>query len=269
VARVGSLPDALGHATPSKNLSGGGLWGILNKPGNQKNDWRLRWHPSPCFATHITHESRQISASRALSRLTTVNENKVSVFCSGGLKPLIQLCTSSDLDVSLTSIMVLCNLSTCSGYQIKFVEENGLPTVNQLLTSVFPLISKYATMILCNLTSHQLLQDHVSRQISLMHLVDLMNDINLECRAFATMTICNLASKVNHGSIILDARRLRPLLTMVNSKDGTNLQRGALLTLYNLSACETSHPLFVENNVTPSIVTIINGSPDLLCRRFA
>jgi hypothetical protein len=56
---------------------------------------------------------------------------------------------------------------------------------------------------------------------------------------------------------------------MVNSKDGTNLQRGALLTLYNLSACETSHPLFVENNVTPSIVTIINGSPDLLCRRFA
>jgi vacuolar protein 8 len=215
------------------------------------------------------HESCQINASRALSRLTTVNENKVSVFCSGGLKPLIQQCTSSNLEVSLTSIMVLCNLSTCSGYQIKFVEENGLPTVNQLLTSAFPLISKYATMILCNLTSHQLLQDHVSRQISLMHLVDLMNDINLECRAFATMTLCNLASKVNHGSAILDAGGLRPLLTMVNSKDGTNLQRGALLTLYNLSACETSHPLFVENNVTPSIVTIINGSPDLLCRRFA
>jgi len=215
------------------------------------------------------HESCQINASRALSRLTTVNENKVSVFCSGGVKPLIQLCTSSNLEVSLMSIMVLCNLSTCSGYQIKFVEENGLPTVNQLLTSVFPLISKYATMILCNLTSHQLIQDHVSRQISLMHLVDLMNGTNLECRAFATMTLCNLASKVNHGSAILDAGGLRPLLTMVNSKDGTNLQRAALLTLYNLSACETSHPLFVENNGTPSIVTIINGCPDLLCRRFA
>ncbi len=30
LARVGSLPDALGHATPSKSLPGA-WWGILNK----------------------------------------------------------------------------------------------------------------------------------------------------------------------------------------------------------------------------------------------
>jgi hypothetical protein len=42
----------------------------------------------------------------------------------------------------LILIMVLCNLSTCPGYQIKFLEDNGLPTVNQLLISLFPLISK-------------------------------------------------------------------------------------------------------------------------------
>ena len=57
----------------------------------------------------------------------------------------------------LILIMVLCNLSTCPGYQIKFLEDNGLPTVNQLLTSLFP----YATISLCNLASHKFLQDHV------------------------------------------------------------------------------------------------------------
>ncbi len=100
---------------------------------------------------------------------------------SNGIVPAQRLqCTSSNLEVLLILIMVLCNLSTCPGYQIKFVEENGLPTVNQLLTSLFPLISKCATMIICNLTSHKLLQDHVSRQISQIHLFDLMNGNNLE-----------------------------------------------------------------------------------------
>lgn len=215
------------------------------------------------------HKSCQTNSLRALCRLTTLEENKESVFCSGGLKSLIHLCTSPNLEVSLMSIMVLCNLSTCSGYQIKFVEENGLPTVNQLLTSVFPLVRKNATMILCNLTSHRECQDHVSRQINLMHLFDLISDVNLECTAFAAMTLCNLSSKVNHGSAILDAGGLQQLLTMVNSKDDTNLQRAGLLTLYNLSACETSHQLFVKHNLTQSIVAVINESPDLLCRRFA
>jgi hypothetical protein len=72
-------------------------------------------------------------------------------------------CTSSNLEVLLILIMVLCNLPTCLGYQIKSVDKNGLPAVTQLLTSLLPLVSKYVMMILCNLASYELLQDHFSR----------------------------------------------------------------------------------------------------------
>ena len=214
------------------------------------------------------YESCQKNACRALCRLTTLEANKVSVFCHGGLPNLIQLCTSSNQDVSLMSIMVLCNLSTCSGYQITFVEENGIPTIKQLLSSSCPLTRKNATMVMCNLTSHDVTQDHVARQVNLMQFFELMSDVNLECRAFATMSLCNLASKQMHGAAILDAGGLRTLATMANTTNGTNLQRAALLTLYNLSACETSHRLFVENDVVQSVVTQCR-SPDILCRRFA
>ncbi len=71
-------------------------------------------------------------------------------------------CTSSNLEVLLILIMVLCNLPTCLGYPIKSVDKNGLPAVNQLLTSLLPLVSKYVMMILCNLASYELLQ-HFSR----------------------------------------------------------------------------------------------------------
>ncbi len=37
LARIGSLPDALGHATPSKSLPGA-WWGIFNEDDNNDND---------------------------------------------------------------------------------------------------------------------------------------------------------------------------------------------------------------------------------------
>ena len=216
------------------------------------------------------YEICQKNSCRALCRLTTnIDENKVSVISLGGLSNLIRLCSSSNQEVVLMSTMVLCNLSTCSEHQMKFVEENGLPTLNQHMSSDCPLTRKNVTMILCNLTCHDAIQDHVAQQIGFSGLFELMNDVNLDCRAFATMIICNLASKQTHGNTILDGGGLQPLATMVNTTDGTNLQRAALLTLYNLSACESSHPLLVEKNVVHEIVSSINNSEDVLCRRFS
>ena len=165
--------------------------------------------------------------------------------------------------------MALCNLSTSSGYVIKFVEERCLPPIIHLLISDCPVIRKNAMMIMCNLTCHDVLHDSVATQMDVSCMFNLMNDVNLETRAFATMTLCNLASTVDHRSAILDAGGMRPLLSMVNSPDDMSLQRAALLAIYNLSACESSHPLLAKNNVTQSIVTIITECPDVLCRRFA
>ena len=214
-------------------------------------------------------ESCQLSSCRALCRLTTHEENKVSLYCAGGLKSLIHLSTSLNIDISLMSIMVLCNISTCSGFEIQYIEGRYITTLGQLLISNSPVIRKNAMMTVCNLTCQNLLRDHISTQINLSCLLDLMSDITLDVATFATMTLCNLAAKTDHGSAILDAEGLRPLLRALNGTDGVSLQRVALLAMYNLSACETSQPHFLKSNATQSIIAFISNSSDRLCRRLA
>ncbi len=141
-------------------------------------------------------------------------------------------CTSSNLEVLLISIMVLCNLPTCLGYQIKSVDKNGLLAVNQLLTILLPLVSKYVMMILCNLVSYELLQDHFSSiwldewYQSGMQGTSYNDSMQFGIKGW--LQICNFghwraAAIVNHRFTV----------------------KSALLTLCNLSSCETSYPLFV------------------------
>jgi len=212
-------------------------------------------------------KSCQINSCKALCRLTTLEENKKTVFDEDGLSPLIQLCASSNQEVILAAVMVMCNISTLEGHQIKIIEENGLPTLKQLMSSDCSLTRKSVTMVLCNLTLDNDTQDHVARQIGVLPLFELMNDV--DCRVFATMTICNLAVKKSHAMAILEEGGLVPLKVMVATEGATNLQRAGLLTLYNISSHENSHLCFVENNVVLEVVSTITNSEDVLCRRFA
>lgn len=213
-------------------------------------------------------KSCQINSCKALCRLTaTLEENKKTVFDEDGLSPIIQLCASTNQEVTLAAVLVLCNISTLECHQIKIVEENGLPTLKQLMSSDCSLTRKSVTMVLCNLTSDNDTQDHIARQIGVLPLFELINDV--DCRVFATMAICNLAVKKSHAMAILEERGLVPLTAMVGTEGATNLQRAALLTLYNISTHENSHLPFVENNVVHEVVSTITNSEDVLCRGFS
>jgi len=213
-------------------------------------------------------ESCQLNSCKALSRLTaTLEENKKKVFDEDGLSPLIQLCASTNQEVTLAAVMAMCNISTLECHQIKIIEENGLPTLKQLISSDCSLTRKSVTMVLCNLTLDNDTQDHVARQIGVSPLFELMNDV--DCRVFATMTICNLAVKQSHAMAILEEGGLVPLKVIVATDGATNLQRAGLLTLYNISSHENSHLCFVENNVVHEVVSTITNSEDVLCRGFA
>ncbi|KAL9191141.1 hypothetical protein ACHAXT_000847 [Thalassiosira profunda] len=226
-----------------------------------------------------SNESCQINACRALCRLTALEENVVASCSRGAVVPLRQLCSSQNDEVALVSSAVLCNLSTCSDYQMAFVHDDCVPTLKQLLASDCPLTRKNATMILCNLTSHADVQDHVVRQVDLLQLFQLMSDASgdsSECRIYATCVLANIASKPEHGAAIMDAGGLQPLVALLDADNceaeeeerPLALQRASILAIYNLSASEGSHALFVKNGVLPSTIALC-GSRDVLCRRFA
>lgn len=216
-----------------------------------------------------SHVSCQSNSCRALCRLTILGENKGLFLSNGGMKPLLQLCMSSNLDVSLFSTMVLCNLTTSPECHSLFIEGCGLPILKGLLSSDRLLVRKNAMKVLCNLTSHDSTQVHVARQANLSQLIDMMNDADSDCRAYAAMTLCNLASNQNYGSAILGAGRQIPFATIINSAPDSILLRSTLSMLYNMSSCEESHLLFVEENIVQSIVNLVAASPDILCRRLA
>jgi hypothetical protein len=214
--------------------------------------------------------SCQINACRALSRLTVLMENIASFLSCGGMNALLQLCiSSSDQEMSLAATMVLCNLSTCPECHGSFIEDRGLSILNGLLSSDCPLARKNAIMVLCNLTSHIPTQDHVLRQASILKLLDMANDTVSVCRTYAAMTVCNLSSNITVGSTILDSGRLIQFATNLGIEHDTALLRSTLSVVYNLSACEESHQLFVRENVVPSVVNIITGRLDISCRRLA
>lgn len=216
-----------------------------------------------------SHVSCQSNSCRALCRLTILGENKGLFLSDGGMKPLLQLCTSSNLDVSLFSTMVLCNLMTSPECHSLFIEGCGLPILKGLLSSDRLLVRKNAMMVLCNLTSHDSTQVHVARQANLSQLIGMMNDADSVCRAYAAMTLCNLASNQKYGSAILGAGRQLPLATIISSAPDLILIRSTLSILYNMSSCEESHLLYVEENIVESIVNLVAASPDILCRRLA
>jgi hypothetical protein len=131
--------------------------------GTLGQDLLLRWHPSPCIVTCLTTRKLPNKLMQSIEpidycqleqdicilfRRTEISDAAMHILKSRSL---------------LISIMVLCNLPTCLGYQIKSVDKNGLPAVTQLLPILLPLVSKYVMMILCNLASYELLQDYVSR----------------------------------------------------------------------------------------------------------
>ena len=243
--------------TENSSLVGGALCGI----------------PPLVLLLSSPYESCQMNSCKCLCRLTagiTFHENKTSVFSNGGLTPLIQLCSSSNQGVALMAVMVLVNLSSLEGYQIKFVEQNSIPPLQQLLFSDCPLTRKNTTMVLCNLASHHSSQDYVMKQVGLFPLYELIkNDQDSECQVFAIMTICNLGRQTNCESILEAPGGLLQLLMAMVNGESPNLRRASLMTLYNLSSCESSHALYVKYGAVQEIVASIVNSDDVLCRRFA
>ncbi|KAL3789563.1 hypothetical protein ACHAWO_009126 [Cyclotella atomus] len=215
------------------------------------------------------HESVQIASCKALSRLTDIEENKVSAYVNGGLTLLLHLCSSSSSEeLLMAAMMVLVNLSSCAEHQDRFIQEKALVTLKSHLTSKNPALRQYTVMTLCNLSSHDSSIDHVARQIDLLLLIELINEDNSETRSYATMTICNLASKHQHGASVLMAGGLIRLAAILTKPEGSQLQRASLLALYNLSTYQACHGLMVKEEVIKPIIMACR-SPDILSRRSA
>ena len=214
----------------------------------------------------------QLHSCKALSRLTNVTENQNAMYLNGGSNILLRICQqSSEIDLILSSLMVLVNLSSCTEHQVELIQQGALGVLKQFISSDNSLLRQYSVMTICNLSSHNSTLDHVARQIDLLLLIDLMHDDHRDTRSYAAMSICNLVSQHHHVAAILMAgglTQLAGILSFPKEQAGVQLERAALLAIYNISTYENSHTLLAKKEVIQSIISFCK-SPDILSRRFA
>eukprot|EP00986_Skeletonema_menzelii_P016567 scaffold15059_cov146-Skeletonema_menzelii.AAC.7 len=216
-------------------------------------------------------DSCQRNACHAMSRLTTVEENKLSMLSCNGIDYLIPLCVSKHEGVSVFAAMVLCNLSSCSsGHEHEFVREDLIRRLGRIASGDCPVSSKYAIMSLCNLTSMCHVRDHVARGVDLTELFGWMmkEESNTERSVYTTMLVCNLSSVEKHRVEILSAGGLHCLENIAANVDDIHLQRVILLTLYNISACDDSRAMIAQSSLM-QFIGVACRSRDLLCQRCA
>lgn len=213
--------------------------------------------------------SCQRNICHALSRLTTVEENKVSVLSCNGIDYLIPLCVSAHDGVAVLAMMIFCNLSTCSSHERAFVREDLIRVLGRIASGGCSASSKSSIMALCNLTTMSRVRDLVAKEIGLNELFGLIREeANVECRVYRTMLVCNLSSAEKHRSEILAAGGLHYLEGVAANLDDINLHRATLLTLCNISACNESHIMIAQSSLM-QFVGAACQSRDLLCQRCA
>ena len=217
--------------------------------------------------------SCQRASCKALCRLaSTLPANKASIFRNGGLGALFRLLSSTtggtadeigDIDVAVASSMAICNLSTLVECQSEFVPH--LPKLFGLVSRPIPL-RKNSIMILCNLTTNIDIIERISRHISPCTLLDVVARNN-DCGLYAAMVLTNLSSRQDFClKIVQDQRSLQILTSGVLTGSNIGANRAALLTIYNISICESSATLLVD--ALKQVVTSC-ACPDVLSRRYA
>ena len=209
------------------------------------------------------------NSCHALSRLTVVEENKISVIHCDGIGILIQLCNLEQDKLSLLATAVLCNLSSCSSHEEVFAREDLIQVLRHLSTGVCPVSSKKAIMTLCNLTSKCHARDYVARVVGTFEIFGLVNDaINIECKVYSIMLLCNLCSIEKHSVAVLTDGGIVCLENVAAKTDDINLHRATLLALYNISASDGSHVTISKSSLMQYVRRSCQ-SCDILCRRCA
>ncbi|XP_073281634.1 U-box domain-containing protein 24-like, partial [Primulina huaijiensis] len=199
----------------------------------------------------------KVLMATALSRMELTEHNKISLGDDGAIEPLIKMFSTGNLEVKLSSLNALQNLSNSKQNIQRLIDSGVVVPLLQLLfsvTSVIMTLREPASAILAKVAQSEtilLIKQDISRQmLSLLnlsspviqnHLLQALNSIASHENA------SNVRKKMKENGAI---QLLLPFFTETDSK----IRAGALKLVYTLS--KDSPGELVENLGYPSLNTL-------------
>lgn len=166
------------------------------------------------------------------------DDNRQQLVNAGAIPVLVQLLSSSDVDVQYYCTTALSNIAVDANNRKKLAQnENRLvQSLVNLMDSSSPKVQCQAALALRNLASDEKYQLEIVRAKGLPALLRLLQSSYLPLILSAVACIRNISIHPHNESPIIDAGFLKPLVDLLGSTENEEIQCHAISTLRNLAA---------------------------------
>ena len=234
---VGCITNLATHEDNKAKIARSGALGPLTRLAKSK-DMRVQRNATGALL-NMTHSGKhKFEIKRWLAVDIMADENRQQLVNAGAIPVLVQLLSSSDVDVQYYCTTALSNIAVDANNRKKLAQnENRLiQSLVNLMDSSSPKVQCQAALALRNLASDEKYQLEIVRARGLAPLLRLLQSSYLPLILSAVACIRNISIHPLNESPIIDAGFLKPLVDLLGSTDNEEIQCHAISTLRNLAA---------------------------------
>ena len=236
---VGCITNLATHEDNKAKIARSGALGPLTRLAKSK-DMRVQRNATGALL-NMTHSGISVRPASlmfdgVLTNLT--DDNRQQLVNAGAIPVLVQLLSSSDVDVQYYCTTALSNIAVDAGNRKKLAQNESrlVQSLVHLMDSSSPKVQCQAALALRNLASDEKYQLEIVRARGLPPLLRLLQSSYLPLILSAVACIRNISIHPLNESPIIDAGFLKPLVELLGSTDNEEIQCHAISTLRNLAA---------------------------------
>lgn len=233
---VGCITNLATHEDNKAKIARSGALQPLTRLAKSK-DMRVQRNATGALL-NMTHSGKMLAVFYHTCADTVPDDNRQQLVNAGAIPVLVQLLSSSDVDVQYYCTTALSNIAVDASNRAKLAQTEGrlVGSLVHLMESSSPKVQCQAALALRNLASDERYQLEIVRARGLPSLLRLLQSSYLPLILSAVACIRNISIHPANESPIIEAGFLKPLVDLLGSTDNDEIQCHAISTLRNLAA---------------------------------
>jgi hypothetical protein len=219
-----------------------------------------------------TEDCIKQTAAQVLKQLADDDRNKDAIREAGGLKRLVRLLSSPDVDVQLSSLGALTSLALNDDNKNEIRELQAIPKIINLLdmdANRDEVVVEKAVEVIWNLAGIDSNRASILYAGGVKKLLDLTNSPNPNIFSKALGAIANLCVHEEIHVTIRDTGGVELIVKMLMESNHTRTRERAANCLENLALDEINRGKIHELGGTRGLVKLLQGNADTLVRAAA
>lgn len=235
---VGCITNLATHEDNKAKIARSGALTPLTRLAKSK-DMRVQRNATGALL-NMTHSGWFTSRQKLAQFIADMesDENRQQLVNAGAIPVLVQLLSSTDVDVQYYCTTALSNIAVDAGNRKRLAQNEPrlVQSLVHLMDSSSPKVQCQAALALRNLASDEKYQLEIVRAKGLAPLLRLLQSSYLPLILSAVACIRNISIHPMNESPIIESGFLAPLVHLLGSTDNEEIQCHAISTLRNLAA---------------------------------